>query len=61
VRTESALDLSRLGKQEGQKQQREQSLDHPGTLTVAADPARGKVFRAAVAAPGAGYVLREMT
>jgi hypothetical protein len=50
VRTESALNLSRLGKQEGKKQQREQSLDHPGIRTLTADPAPGKVFRAAVAA-----------
>ena len=32
VRTERALNLSRLGKQERQKQQREQSLAHPRSV-----------------------------
>jgi len=38
VRTESALNLSRLGKQERQKQQREQSLSHLRTDSLAVQP-----------------------
>ena len=44
VRAESALDLSRLGKQEGQKQQREPSLGHEKTSTLAADSEPCKIL-----------------
>jgi hypothetical protein len=44
VRTESALNLSRLGKQERQKPEREQSLEHPRAFSLAVEPPGCKVL-----------------